>query len=378
MDEAGGCKTGVCRRLVATAVLLATLVGAYLGLAVGGVSWMALTGLAILLLAAGLLFVTRRCAKNRHGKDTVPVGAAEHSPSSVATAPQPNPSKALPEMPAQLGPYRLEQVLGKGAMGVVYLGRDPQTGRLAAIKTLALTQAFDADELVELKERFFREAQTVGRLDHPHIVTVYEVGEERGLAFLAMEFLSGGDLTPYTVADQLLPLPLVMSIVARVADALAYAHSHQVVHRDVKPANLMYEPVSDSLKVTDFGVARLIDSSKTRIGMVLGTPSYMSPEQLAGQKIDGRSDLFSLGVTLYQMTCGRLPFVAASMGQLMSRIAKEAPPDIRGLNPRVPACLAAVIERALCKDAGQRYQRGDEMARDLRACLQQAAGDVQH
>jgi eukaryotic-like serine/threonine-protein kinase len=377
MDEAGGWKTGVGRRLLATAVLLTTLLGAYLGWTAGGVLRMALIALAILLLAAASLAAWRGM-KTARDKAAAPVGAAAYPPPLAPAPPPPNPVKALPAMPAQLGPYRLERVLGQGSMGIVYLGRDPQTGRLAAIKTLALTQAFDADELVEVKERFFREAQTAGRLDHPQIVTVYEAGEAGGLAYLAMEFLAGGDLTPYTKADRLLPLPLVISIVARVADALAYAHSRQVVHRDVKPANLMYEPVADQLKVTDFGVARLTDSSKTRIGMVLGTPSYMSPEQLAGQRVDGRSDLFSLGVTLYQMACGRLPFVGASMGQLMARIANEAPPDIRGLNPRVPACLAAIIERALCKDAGQRYQRGEDMARDLRACLPQAAGDIEH
>jgi serine/threonine-protein kinase len=134
----------------------------------------------------------------------------------------------------------------------------------------------------------------------------------------------------------------------------------------------MYEPESDQVKVTDFGIARITDSSKTKTGMVLGTPSYMSPEQLSGKKIDGRSDLFSLGVTLYQMACGQLPFTGDSMAQLMFKIANEAQPDIRGVNPLVPDCLAAIIDRALCKDMAQRYQTGDEMARDLRACMSQA------
>lgn len=163
-----------------------------------------------------------------------------------------------------------------------------------------------------------------------------------------------------------------MSIVARVADALSYAHSNNVVHRDVKPANVMYEPESDQVKVTDFGIARITDSSKTKTGMVLGTPSYMSPEQLSGKKIDGRSDLFSLGVTLYQMACGQLPFTGDSMAQLMFKIANEAQPDIRSVNPLVPDCLASIVDRALCKDMAQRYQTGDEMARDLRACMNQA------
>lgn len=268
-----------------------------------------------------------------------------------------------------LGRYQIEKELGKGAMGVVYLGRDPKINRVVAIKTMALSQEFEEDELVEVKERFFREAETAGRLNHQNIVTMYDAGEEHDLAYIAMEFLKGRDLVPYTKPDHLLPLPQVVSILARVADALAYAHSNNVVHRDVKPANVMYEPESDQVKVTDFGIARITDSSKTKTGMVLGTPSYMSPEQLSGKKIDGRSDLFSLGVTLYQMVCGKLPFVGDSMAQLMFKIANEAQADIRSINPQVPDGLAAVIDRALSKDIGQRYQTGDEMARDLRDCM---------
>ena len=177
-----------------------------------------------------------------------------------------------------LGRYQIEKELGKGAMGVVYLGKDPKIGRVVAIKTMALSQEFEADELVEVKERFFREAETAGRLAHPNIVTMYDAGEEHDLAYIAMEFLKGGDLAPYTKPDNLLPLPVVLSIVARVAEVLGYAHQNNVVHRDVKPANVMYDAASDTVKVADFGIARITDSSKTKTGMVLGTPSYMSPE----------------------------------------------------------------------------------------------------
>ncbi len=268
-----------------------------------------------------------------------------------------------------LGRYQIEKELGKGAMGVVYMGRDPKINRIVAIKTMALSQEFEADELVEVKERFFREAETAGRLNHPHIVTMFDAGEEHDLAFIAMEFLKGKDLVPFTKAANLLPLPKVMSIIARVAEALSYAHENHVVHRDIKPANVMYEPESDQVKVTDFGIARITDSSRTKTGMVLGTPSYMSPEQLAGKKIDGRSDLFSLGVTLYQMSCGKLPFEGESMAQLMFRIANEAHPDIRGINPALPACLVAIVNKAMSKTLDARYQTGAEMARDLRACM---------
>ena len=268
-----------------------------------------------------------------------------------------------------LGRYEIEKELGKGAMGVVYLGRDPKINRIVAIKTMALSQEFEADELVEVKERFFREAETAGRLNHANIVTMYDAGEEHDLAYIAMEFLKGKDLVPYAKPGNLMPLPRVLSIVARVADALSYAHENHVVHRDIKPANIMYEPESDQVKVTDFGIARITDSSKTKTGMVLGTPSYMSPEQLAGKKIDGRSDLFSLGVMLYQMSCGKLPFEGDSMAQLMFRIANEPHPDIRAINPDLPDCLVAIIDRALTKDPDARYQTGAEFAQDIRTCM---------
>ncbi|MRR49760.1 MAG: CHASE2 domain-containing protein [Rhodocyclaceae bacterium] len=268
-----------------------------------------------------------------------------------------------------LGRYQIEKELGKGAMGVVYLGRDPKINRVVAIKTMALSQEFEADELAEVKERFFREAETAGRLNHPHIVTMYDAGEEHDLAYIAMEFLKGKDLVPFTKPGNLMPLPKVMSIVARVAEALSYAHENHVVHRDIKPANIMYEPESDQVKVTDFGIARITDSSKTKTGMVLGTPSYMSPEQLAGKKIDGRSDLFSLGVTLYQMACGKLPFEGDSMAQLMFKIANEPHPDIRTINPNLPDCLVVILDKVLVKDADVRYQTGAEFAKDLRQCL---------
>ena len=268
-----------------------------------------------------------------------------------------------------LGRYQIEKELGKGAMGVVYLGRDPKINRVVAIKTMALAQAFDEDELVEVKARFFREAETAGRLNHPNIVTMYDAGEEHDLAYIAMEFLKGRDLVPQTKPGALLPLDQVVSIVARVADALDYAHQNNVVHRDIKPANIMYEASGDQVKVTDFGIARITDSSKTKTGMVLGTPAYMSPEQLAGKKIDGRSDLYSLGVTLYQMSCGQLPFTGESMAQLMFKITNEAAPDIRAINPQLPEKLVAVIAKLLVKDRAQRYQRGAVLATDLRACL---------
>jgi serine/threonine-protein kinase len=266
-----------------------------------------------------------------------------------------------------LGRYQVEKELGKGAMGVVYGGKDPKIGRVVAIKTMALSAEFEADELQDAKERFFREAETAGRLTHPNIVTIYDAGEEHDLCFIAMEFLKGKDLVAFTKQPNLMAPDKVLFIVERVADALSYAHTMGVVHRDIKPANIMYEVESDTVKVTDFGIARITDSSKTKTGMVLGTPSYMSPEQLAGRKIDGRSDIFSLGVTLYQMLSGRLPFEGESMTQLMFAIANAPHPPIRDFNPALPEWVDALIDRALAKDfeAG-RFQTGAEFAEAIR------------
>ncbi len=272
-----------------------------------------------------------------------------------------------------LGRYQIQKELGKGAMGVVYQGIDPKISRVVAIKTMALSQEFDADELEEVKQRFFREAETAGRLNHPNIVTIYDAGEEHDLAYIAMEFLKGHDLNRYTKKDKLLPVKTVLQIIERAADALNYAHTQNVVHRDIKPANIMYEPESSQIKITDFGIARITDSSKTKTGVVLGTPSYMSPEQLAGKKVDGRSDLFSLGVMLFQMLSGQLPFQADSMATLMYKIANDTPPSVLELNPELPPILEVVVAQAMEKKAEDRYQTGAEMAGMLQQCLKQLA-----
>ena len=273
-----------------------------------------------------------------------------------------------------LGRYQVEKELGKGAMGVVYLGRDPKIGRVVAIKTMALSREFAGEELADARERFFREAETAGRLQHQNIVTIFDAGEEHDLAFIAMEFLKGRDLVEFCKTDHLLPVARALSITAKVAEALGYAHQQHVVHRDIKPANIMYEPESDTVKVTDFGIARVTDSSKTKTGMVLGTPSYMSPEQLAGKHVDGRSDLYSLGVTLFQLLVGALPFRGDSMAELMFKIANEEAVDVRTLRPDLPEAVAHIVARALRKNPDERYQTGALFATDLRLAMQEQSG----
>ena len=267
-----------------------------------------------------------------------------------------------------LGRYKVDRELGRGAMGLVYLGHDPKIGRTVAIKTMSLGSEFEADKLEDIKQRFFREAETAGRLNHPNIVTIYDVGEDQELSYIAMDYLKGKNLLEYCKSESLLPEIEVFDIMIEVAEALTYAHGQKVVHRDIKPANIIYDRDEKSISVTDFGVACLTDASKTKTGTILGSPSYMSPEQLAGNKVDGRSDLFSLGVSLYQMLTGELPFIADSLASLMYKIANEKHPDIRMFKPDLPSCVSQIINKALHKDVERRFQSGEQMAAALTRC----------
>jgi len=272
-----------------------------------------------------------------------------------------------PQRP-KLGRYELERELGRGAMGTVYLGRDPRINRVVAIKAIPIVEEFSETELAEARARFFREAEMAGRLRHVGIVTVYDAGEDGGIAWIAMEYLQGEILSQYTVPERLLPPATVLEVVARVADALDYAHSQDVVHRDIKPANVLYDPATRQIKITDFGIARLTNTSSTRSGIVLGTPSFMAPEQLEGRNVTGRSDLFALGVTLFQLLAGQLPFRADSMTGLMYKIANSPHPPLKTIRPDLPPCVTSIIDRALQKDPAQRYASGADMAKALRAC----------
>ncbi len=270
--------------------------------------------------------------------------------------------------PERLGRYALEREIGRGAMGTVYLGRDTAINRLVAIKAIPLASEFSDAELVEARSRFFREAETAGRLNHPNIVTIYDVGEERGLAYIAMEYLKGHHLSDYARSNNLLEPRKVLDLTGRTAAALGFAHKQQVVHRDIKPANLMYDSATDVLKITDFGIARLSGAGSTRTGIVLGTPSFMSPEQLEGRTVTGHSDMFSLGVSLFQLLTGQLPFTADSMTGLMQQIAEAPHPPLRAFRPDLPACVETVIDRALAKNPDDRYDSGAQMAAALDDC----------
>lgn len=304
----------------------------------------------------------------RHGQQSMPNLAAT-TVSYASTALVIDDPKV--ERPV-LGRYEIERELGRGAMGTVYLGRDPRIGRTVAIKTLALTEEFESTQISEVRRRFFQEAETAGRLNHPNIVTIYDVGEEHDLAYIAMDYIVGDSLDQHIREDELLPIEEVFGIGIQVAEALDYAHEQKVVHRDVKPGNIIYDLEKGQLKVTDFGIACLTDNSKTKTGTVLGSPFYMSPEQIAGKRVDGRSDLFSLGVTLYQLFSGRLPFEGDSLTSLMYQITHEKPKGIRKLRPELPTCLTRLINKALEKTPARRYASGQAMADAIQRCAEQA------
>ncbi len=254
------------------------------------------------------------------------------------------------------GRYQVEGILGKGAMGIVYQGVDPKINRHVAIKTLQLSDEVDSAEFTEAKDRFFREAQTAGGLSHANIVTIYDVGEENNLGYIAMDLLTGAPLSLFTQPEQTLPVPLVYKLMMQITDALDYAHNQNVVHRDIKPANIIYDDDLLKVTVTDFGIAYVSDNSKTRTGIIMGSPYYMSPEQILGLKVDGRSDIFSLGVTFYELLCGHLPFEGESIAIVAYQITKAKAVAVNQRNTRLPASALRITNKAMHKDIEKRYQ----------------------
>lgn len=273
-----------------------------------------------------------------------------------------------------LGRYQLDSVLGRGAMATVYLGTDPSINRRVAIKTIALAEEFSDADLDAAKTQFKREAESAGRLNHPNIIAIYDTGEDGNVAYLAMEYFDAKPLNYYAQSANLLPPKWVLELCARAADALHYAHGQGVVHRDIKPANLLYDAASDMLKITDFGIARLTDTSRTKTGIILGTPSYMSPEQLSASAITGKSDLYSLGITMYQLLTGTTPFRSDSIPKLMDKILNEKHKPVSGFRDDVPLCVDVVLDQALAKNADDRFPNGRAMALALRDCCSSFEG----
>ena len=260
---------------------------------------------------------------------------------------------AKPAAPAKprFGAFEVEREIGRGAVGVVYLGRDPVIGREVAIKTLPLEQEFASADQADAKAHLFAEVRAAGGLSHPNIVTIYDAGEERGVCYIVMELLKGGDLARFAAPGNLLPAGQAASIVARAAEALGYAHREGVVHYDVRPGNIMVDMEADTVKLTDFGIARLVARSKSGSAAALGSTAYLSPEQKSGGPVDGRSDLYSLGATLCQLLSGKLPA------------------EVRQFDAEMPAGFGSVVARAVAENPNERFQTGEELSGALHAAL---------
>jgi eukaryotic-like serine/threonine-protein kinase len=272
------------------------------------------------------------------------------------------------EIKPTVGRYEIIREIGQGAMGIVYEARDPKIQRRLAIKTVRFSDEFEEDRVKEVKRRFMQEAEIAGQLSHPSIVSIYDVGEDYDLTYLAMEYLEGNDLRKYCSVGYLLSLKKVLYIISEVALALDYSHTQGVVHRDIKPGNIMLLD-NGKVKVTDFGIAKAVTATQTKSGVILGTPNYMSPEQINGEEIDGRSDLFSLGAVMFEMLTGQVPFHGKNITNLLYEITQVKHPSVREINPKIPKVCEQVLDKALSKKAENRFERGSEFAKYLSAMI---------
>lgn len=272
----------------------------------------------------------------------------------------------------KLGRFEILAEIGRGAMGIVYKAKDPMLERTVAIKTINMSMDRDGAEMYE--KRFYQEARAAGGLNHPNIVTVYDIGKTESACYMAMEYIEGAELRTLLLPGKPLPVPRALAIAAQVAEGLAYAHERGVVHRDIKPANIMV-PESGAVKITDFGIARMRSSNvQTQTGMMMGSPKYMSPEQVIGKRADHRADIFSLGVILYEMLTGAAPFTGESVNAVMYQIVNFVPPSPSAINPAAPSALDAIVARMLAKALEERFQSAAEIARGLRECEHQVHG----
>ncbi len=268
----------------------------------------------------------------------------------------------------QTGRYQLLGKLHDSDLGTVYRGTDTLLKREVSVKLMPVPADVEQTAWEEMKWRFLQEARAAGRLRHPNIVSVFDSGECEGFVYIVMEHRTGGTLDAFTENGRLLTVKQVLRIGRKLSSALDYAHRRWVVHREIKPANVLYDEESEEVILTNFGVARLLDKTRTRTGTVLGSPAYMSPEQIRGQKVDHRTDLYSLGVTLYQLLSGALPFEGGSFAQLMFRILYEPPRPLTEHRPELVGCVETIIDTALQKDPSKRFQTGREMAKSLKRC----------
>ncbi|MCW5979288.1 MAG: protein kinase [Bryobacteraceae bacterium] len=273
----------------------------------------------------------------------------------------------------RIGRYKIVGELGRGAMGVVYRAEDPAIGRTVAIKTIRLADLTDEGERGRLRERLFREARSAGILSHPGIVTIYDIAEENNMAYVFMEFVEGTTLEQMMSADNPLDREVIIETLRQTATALDYAHSKGIIHRDIKPANIMVS-VDGQAKVTDFGVARIVSQQMTQAGTIMGTPNYMSPEQVQGSPVDGRADQFSLAVIAFELLTGEKPYAADTLPTLLYRIAREQPAPPRRLNPTLGPQVDSVLERAFSKQPASRFRTCTEFVSSLAVAVNASPG----
>ncbi len=338
-----------------------------------------LIAICVLFFGGLRFFISRPVAA---GQVHVPPSTEVRHPETNRRKPEPPQDKSgqtvvlepKPRKKPTLGRYEIIEQIGRGAMGIVYKGRDPMLNRLTAIKTIRFVDEFDEDHIDDVKKQFYREAEVVAKLAHPNIVTIYDVGEDLDLSYLAMEYLEGESLVKCTKPGNLLPIRQCVEIVTQGCDALEYAHKHDIIHRDIKPENIMVL-MDGTVKVTDFGIARVATSTRTRTGVVKGTPYYMSPEQTKGQPLQGPSDIFSLGVVFYQLLTGKLPFTGDNLAAIMYQTTMVDPEPPSTHNPKIGADIVAIITRALAKSLEQRYATAKLMGDDLRRVGQKLASD---
>lgn len=269
------------------------------------------------------------------------------------------------ERRSSIGRYQIVEELGEGSMGQVYKALDPKINRMLAVKTIRLSDEFEEDVVQEIKKRFSREAEIAGKLSHPAIGTIYDFGEDGDLTYMAMEFVEGISVEQHTTKDNLLPFRKTLEVIADVAEALDFAHKADVIHRDIKPANIMLLE-NGGVKVTDFGIAKAVSSSRTKTGVILGTPNYMSPEQIMGQKIDLRSDIFSLGILFFQLLTGELPFKGENLSGLLYQITQVKHLSVQTYDPKIPKICDQILDKALAKKPMDRFKSAAEMERVIR------------
>jgi CHASE2 domain-containing sensor protein/tRNA A-37 threonylcarbamoyl transferase component Bud32 len=353
-------------RMRATYQLVASLIAL---LALGGLMTAAISqGTWIKVFLPGLVVILQYISVTARRVSGVPQETISAAEQTEIFSKEDETSEITAGTMKKIGRYEILGELGKGKMGVVYKGRDPIIDRLVAIKVIRFDQFYEENEIEKLKERFFAEAQAAGKLNHPNIVTVFDVGEDKGLSFMAMEYLEGETLSQYTSSDRLLPLEKVLTIIIETAGALDFAHRRGIVHRDIKPANIMLTPTGQ-VKVMDFGIAKLPTSTLTQAGSILGTPAYMSPEQINGLELDGRSDLFSLGSVFYELLTGTKPFRGDTFSALSNQITQGSPQPVLRVHPDLPPLCEEILLQTLAKEPQNRFQSGKELAEALEKVL---------